>query len=63
MRRPAFAAALGNDGRYAIENIPQGRYVATVEADGVKPRFRSPGESPLRVEIKPGENPLDFSLD
>ena len=59
----AFSAALTNDGTYLIEHIPQGSYVVTVDGNGVKPEFRSPSKSQLRVDVKPGVNALDFSLE
>ena len=67
--KPTVVVATVNDeGTYELKNaIPAGKYVVTVTAkrggkDILPPKYGLTTTSELRVEVKDGQNELDFEL-
>ncbi|MBX9582320.1 MAG: carboxypeptidase-like regulatory domain-containing protein [Gemmataceae bacterium] len=67
--RPApkvVSATTGEDGTFAAEGLPAGRYVVTVAAKGGKPavpaKYATTDTSGITAEVKAGPNALDLNL-
>jgi hypothetical protein len=53
-------AKVKDDGTYKVDRVPVGRHTVSIEFKGARAAYSN--ESVLRVEVKNGENVLDFAL-
>ena len=49
-------------GKYAVPNVPPGKFVVTVDGSGVSAKYADQRSSALMVEVRDGVNTLDFQL-
>ena len=59
-----FVGTAVNNGRYSFSKVqvPTGTFSATIEGEGVPAKYGHQNATPLRIEIKAGENQFDFVL-
>ena len=59
-----FVGTVINDGRYSFTKVrvSPGSFNVTIEGDGVPAKYGHEKATPLRVEVKAGENTFDFEL-
>jgi hypothetical protein len=50
------------DGKFAIDRVPTGRHLVSVEGEGIPKKYSDADRSPLQVEIAEGKNDLKFEL-
>jgi truncated hemoglobin YjbI/antitoxin (DNA-binding transcriptional repressor) of toxin-antitoxin stability system len=55
-------ADLAADGTFKLKDVKTGKYTVDVDAEGVPARFRSAKTSPLTIEMRKGEQVVDFAL-
>ncbi len=55
-------AKIKEDGTYTLNRVLAGTYIATLEGNGVPAQFTVKDETPLRVEVKAGNNTFNFEL-
>jgi len=55
---------VGKDGSYAFQKlpVPTGTYTVAIEGKGVPAKYQDEKVTPLRIEVREGENTFDFDL-
>jgi hypothetical protein len=55
---------VGKDGSYAFQKlpVPTGTYTVAIEGKGVPAQYQDEKVTPLRIEVREGENTFDFDL-
>ena len=57
-----FVGSRVKDGKFAIDSMPSGARVVTIEGEGVPKKYADEETSALKVAINGGENEFDFKL-
>jgi hypothetical protein len=55
-------AKIKEDGKYTVNRVLAGNYIVTLEGNGVPAQFTVEDKTPLRVEVKAGNNTFNFEL-
>jgi hypothetical protein len=56
-------SAITEDGKYEIDLLRPGRYKVTVEGKDIPAKYKDAQTTPLAIEVKPGKNATDVSLE
>jgi hypothetical protein len=51
LKNDQFVGAKIKKGEYSLQKVPRGTWRITIEGQGVPPKYSSPGQSPLQVEV------------
>jgi hypothetical protein len=57
-----FVGSRIKDGKFAIDSMPSGARIATIEGEGVPKKYADEETSALKVAINGGENQFNFEL-
>lgn len=59
-----LGTSVGKDGTYAFQKlpVPTGTYTVAIEGKGVPAKYQDEKVTPLRIEVRAGENTFDFEL-
>lgn len=59
-----LGTTVGKDGAYSFQKlpVPTGTYTVAIEGKGVPAKYQDEKVTPLRIEVREGENTFDFDL-
>jgi hypothetical protein len=58
-----FVGCKVKNGEFLIDHIPVGTFKVTIEGKGVPHQYESDDTTPLVVEVKDGENSINFKIN
>lgn len=60
-----LGTSVSKDGTYAFQKltVPPAKYIVTIDSKGVAEKYKNEVVSPLRIDVREGENTFDFDLE
>lgn len=63
LKNAQFVGAKIKDGEYSVERVPVGKWLVTVEGEGVPAKYSSDEKPVLVVEVTKGNNEVSLNLN